>query len=113
MKVPYLRCGGSIRDQINRINFSNSMNSKALHMVTFGLLVIGGLNWGLTGIGMWLSMNLNIVNLILGSIPWLEALIYVLVGLSTIWVLVKHRTECKTCMGMSMASEGKPAMPAM
>jgi uncharacterized membrane protein YuzA (DUF378 family) len=62
----------------------------AVNMIAWILLVIGGLNWGLVGLGEWFGGgNWNVVNLILGSMSWLEALVYVLVGLSAIWLLVK------------------------
>lgn len=50
------------------------------------LLVIGGLNWGLVGLGYFLDTNLNVINLILGSIPVLENIVYVVVGLCAVWV---------------------------
>lgn len=64
---------------------------KYLHMTAFVLVVIGGLNWGLTALG-W-----NAVNFILGSVPQLESLVYVLVGLSALYLLFTHPRECKTC----------------
>ena len=60
------------------------------------LIVIGGLNWGLQGIGMLVGSNLNVVNLIFGSIPWLEAVIYVVVGLATLLKLFKKCGSCAT-----------------
>ena len=63
--------------------------------VGWWLVVIGGLNWGLTGLGMLVGTNLNVVNLILGKVSWLEAIIYLLVGLSTVMLLV----GCKACKG--------------
>lgn len=72
---------------------------KALHMVTFILVVVGGLNWGLVGLGGFMGANWNVVNMILGAWPQVEWAVYVLVGLSTIWVLVKHPKECRMCMG--------------
>ena len=59
------------------------------------LLLIGGLNWGLVGVGMLVGSNFNIVNLLLGSWPVVEAIIYVLVGLAAIVKLVGCR--CKKC----------------
>ncbi|MFA5247125.1 MAG: DUF378 domain-containing protein [Candidatus Micrarchaeia archaeon] len=53
----------------------------ALDMVASGLVIIGGLNWGLIGIA-----NVNIVQVLFGSIPMLVSAIYVLVGLSAIYV---------------------------
>ncbi|HRY91586.1 MAG TPA: DUF378 domain-containing protein [Candidatus Gracilibacteria bacterium] len=57
---------------------------KVLNIVTGVLLAIGGLNWGLVGLGSFLNTNLNVVNLLLGGIPVLENIIYLVVGLSAI-----------------------------
>lgn len=46
------------------------------------LAIVGGLNWGLVGIGAFAKMNLNLVNLIFGSIPTLESIVYIVVGLA-------------------------------
>jgi len=72
---------------------------KALHVIASILLWVGGLNWGLIGLSAFVSpgSNWNVVNLILGSWPQVEWLVYVLVGLSALWLLVKHRKECKVC----------------
>jgi len=45
------------------------------------LLIVGGLNWALY------SFGYNLVNMIFGSIPMLEQVVYVLVGLSALYVL--------------------------
>lgn len=55
------------------------------------LVIIGGINWGLVGLGMLMGSNWNLVNLIFGSIPVLEAIIYVLVGLAAVWMLLPRR----------------------
>jgi uncharacterized membrane protein YuzA (DUF378 family) len=71
---------------------------KALHMVAYILLWVGGLNWGLIGLsGLIGGGNWNVVNLLLGTWPMVEALIYVLVGLSALWLLITHRKHCKEC----------------
>ncbi|OGD88135.1 hypothetical protein A3J17_05065 [Candidatus Curtissbacteria bacterium RIFCSPLOWO2_02_FULL_40_11] len=67
--------------------------SKLVHMVTFALLVIGGLNLGLAA----LVQGLNIVNLILGSVPILERIFYILVGLSAVYIGATHMQDCKIC----------------
>lgn len=54
------------------------------------LSIIGGINWGLVGIGYFIKTNLNVVNLIFGSIPVLENIIYILVGLSALMVLARY-----------------------
>ena len=71
---------------------------KILHMIAFILLIVGGVNWGLVGLG-WLvnGSDWNVVHMILGSSATLEGIVYVLVGISAVWLLVTHRKECKTC----------------
>ncbi|KKT25369.1 MAG: hypothetical protein UW11_C0029G0020 [Parcubacteria group bacterium GW2011_GWA2_43_9b] len=55
---------------------------KILNWITFILVVIGGLNWGLIGIA-----DLNIVSSIFGE-GTLTGIIYDLVGLSAIYMLI-------------------------
>lgn len=55
-----------------------------LSQVTRILVVVGGVNWGLVGLGMLMGSDWNVINMILGSVPTLEAIVYVLVGLSAI-----------------------------
>lgn len=74
---------------------------KALHMIAFILVVIGGLNWGLIGLGGFAGADWNIVHLILGSWPSIEWIVYVLVGLSAIWLVVDHKKTCKMCSSSS------------
>lgn len=71
---------------------------KALHMIAFILLVIGGLNWGLYGIVGW-----DIGSLIGGMDSIAARIIYILVGLSALWIAIMHRKECKMCTASSMA----------
>lgn len=63
------------------------------------LLIVGGLNWGLVGIGMFAGINLNVVNLIVGNWPAVEAIVYLLVGVSA--VLSLFGCPCKTCKAPS------------
>lgn len=65
---------------------------KTIHMIAVILLIVGGLNWGLVGL-----FEYNLVGEILGSIMWLERLIYILVGLSAVYELATHRGNCKMC----------------
>lgn len=61
---------------------------KGLHKVTFILLVIGGLNWGLEvlgyGVGMWLPEGL-------------ATTIYLLVAVSALVEIFSHKGMCKCC----------------
>lgn len=62
---------------------------KALHKVTFVLLVIGGLNWGLQALG-W-----NPVDLYLPASVGM--VVYLLVGLSALYEAFTHKSSCKAC----------------
>lgn len=66
-----------------------------VHVVAFTLMAVGALNWGLVGL-----LNLNLVNMLFGSMPGLEQLVYVLVGLSAVYILATHKDDCKTCMSL-------------
>ena len=76
------------------------MHGKMLGKVSMFLLAIGGLNWGLTGLGGFMGSNLNAINLIFGSMPTLEWLIYLLVGLAAVYsfylILVQKECVCGT-----------------
>ncbi len=75
---------------------------KSVHMIAWILLIVGGLNWLLVGVGAFMGSNLNVVNLLLGSWPSVESLVYILVGLSAVYALFTHKGECRTCSsGMS------------
>ena len=65
---------------------------KALHMVAFVLLVVGGLNWGLVGL-----FQYNLVESLLGMGSGLTMLVYVLVGASALYIGLTHMGDCKTC----------------
>ena len=58
-----------------------------LSQVTRILVVVGGVNWGLVGLGMLMGADWNVVKMILGSIPSLEAIVYLLVGLSAVYIV--------------------------
>ncbi len=59
-----------------------------LHKVTFILLLVGGLNWGLEvlgyGVGNYLPANVT-------------TLVYVLVALSALYEIFSHKGLCKQC----------------
>jgi uncharacterized membrane protein YuzA (DUF378 family) len=65
---------------------------KALHMIAFILLVVGGLNWLLVGIFGW-----DVGELFGGMENIISRIIYVLVGLSAIYLLFTHKSDCKAC----------------
>lgn len=59
------------------------------------LLIVGGVNWGLYGVGMLMGSNWNVVNLLLGSWPTVEAIVYILVGVAAIMEI--FGCKCKKC----------------
>ena len=60
-------------------------------MVAFSLLVVGGLNWGLVAL-----LNLNLVETIFGGMG-LTNIVYILVGVSAIYIGATHMGDCKVC----------------
>lgn len=66
-----------------------------MHKIVKILVVIGGLNWGLVGMGMFMSKDLNVVHMIFSSMPAAEAAVYVLVGLAALSKL--FCCKCKKC----------------
>lgn len=58
------------------------MKLNVLDIIALVLVIIGGLNWLLV------AFNYNLVTIIFGSMPWFVTLIYVLVGLSAIYLAV-------------------------
>lgn len=68
-------------------------------MVSWILVIVGALNWGLYGLGGFMGSNWNLVNLILGSMPQIEWTVYLLVGLAGVYELIFHKSNCKWCSG--------------
>lgn len=65
---------------------------KSLHMVTYTLVSVGALNWGLVGL-----FKFNLVESIFASWPSLLTLVYVLVGASAVYEFATHMSNCKLC----------------
>jgi hypothetical protein len=61
------------------------------------LLLVGGLNWGLVGVGNFTDANWNLVNLIFGGAPTVENVVYLLVGLAALWAGWGMVAGCKDC----------------
>ena len=61
-------------------------------MVTWILLIVGGLNWLLFGLLGW-----DIGSLVGGMGSIVAKAIYVLVGLSAVYEIVAHKNNCKLC----------------
>lgn len=64
---------------------------KMLHMAAFLLVVVGALNWGLVGL-----FQYNLVESLLGGLG-LTNIVYILVGVSAVYIGVTHKSDCKAC----------------
>lgn len=82
----------------------------SVRMATKVLLIIGGLNWGLIGLGMLLDNSLNVVAMLLGKWPLAEAIVYLLVGVAAVMMLFgccckKCRELCGNCGDKGMGGD--------
>jgi uncharacterized protein len=68
---------------------------KAMHGLAFVLVIIGGLNWLLVGLFNW-----DIGMIFGGQGAGISKIIYVLVGLSAIYLIATHKKDCKHCEKM-------------
>jgi len=74
--------------------------NKNVHMATFLLLAVGGLNWLLTG----LFTNWDLASLI--SVNGARV-VYILIGLSAVYELATHKKHCSSC-GSGGSSQSAP-----
>lgn len=67
---------------------------KALHIAAYTVLWVGGINWGLVGL-----FDFNLVEVILGAIGLaaLVQIVYILVGVATVYIIATHMSDCKVC----------------
>ena len=72
------------------------------------LVVVGGVNWGLIGLGMLFGgADWNVVRMILGSVPMLEAIVYVLVGVAAVIMIFGCKCDkCKAACAACVADTG-------
>jgi len=62
-------------------------NLRILDFVALIVVIIGGLNWGLVGL-----FGFDLVQAILGSLPMLARLVYILVGIAALYTAVRSPT---------------------
>lgn len=67
-------------------------NEKMIHVIAFSLAMIGALNWGLVGL-----FGFNLVEALFGTGSMLTNLVYILVGVSAVYVFLTHKKDCKIC----------------
>lgn len=59
-----------------------------LSQVSRILVVVGGVNWGLVGLGqLFGGKDWNLVHLLVGMVPTVESLVYVLVGAAAVYMV--------------------------
>ncbi|MCX6781169.1 MAG: DUF378 domain-containing protein [Candidatus Magasanikbacteria bacterium] len=74
-----------------------------VHKTAALLVWVGALNWGLVG-----AFNFNLVNAIFGSMPTVERVIYILVGIAALAIPFKHACSmCKQCKMCDTKMEDK------
>ncbi len=59
---------------------ANKMKMNSMQMLSWALITVGALNWGLVGL-----LNINLVEMLLGSWPALVQIVYILVGLAGVY----------------------------
>lgn len=64
------------------IYFNDMKKMGTLGWIAFILVIVGGLNWGLVGI-----FNFDLVDAIFGGVMIVAKIIYILVGLSAVYML--------------------------
>ena len=82
----------SRRSILRKGNKNMHHSHKGLHMLTFTLLVIGGLNWLVLALFNW-----EVGQLFGGMDAVVSKVIYVLVGLSAVYEAFGHGHHCKEC----------------
>ena len=60
------------------------MKLRGIDFAAVVLVVVGGLNWGLVGL-----FRFDLVQAILGGIPFLARLVYVLVGIAAVYTAIR------------------------
>ncbi len=72
------------------------MQRKTIHMVTFILLVVGGLNWLLVGLLGW-DLVMAVTSFAGSSGPMIAKIVYIAVGASAVYEVATHKKDCRTC----------------
>jgi len=65
---------------------------KVIHGIAFVLVIIGGLNWLLVGLFNW-----DVGMIFGGQDVLISKIIYILVGLSAVYLVITHSKDCKHC----------------
>ena len=78
---------------------------KVVEQVAMILVLVGALNWGLVG-----ALNFNLVETLLGMGSMLSMVVYILVGVSALWVGYKYYMGDESCKSDSTPAAAAPSM---
>jgi len=82
------------------------MKHKPMCLITSLLVIIGGINWGLVGLGGFLDKDLNVIKMALGTWPMVLWIVYILVGLSAL-AMAFFFFKCSECCAYNSSCCGK------
>ena len=69
---------------------------KYLKTIAYIIVLLGAFNWGIYGL-----FDFDIIKFLLGAIPMLARIVYVLVGLSALYIVLNRYALC-TCLTCNM-----------
>ena len=69
----------------------NQQTKTRLTWASYILVLVGGLNWGLIGLGGFMGDHWNIINQVLGGMPQVEWLVYILIGFAAAYLAAMHK----------------------
>ena len=78
-----------------------------MHVIVKILVIVGGINWGIFGLGMLMQKDWNVVHMLLGFSPMIEGIVYLLVGIAAVMMIF----GCK-CHKCAVPAEGAPTTQA-
>ena len=72
---------------------------KVIHIVTFSLIIIGGVNWLILGVSGW-----DIGEIFGGQDEMASKVLYILIGLAAVYEISTHKSRCKECAAKGTAT---------
>ena len=78
-----------------------------MHVIVKILVIVGGINLGIFGLGMLMQKDWNVVHMLLGFSPMIEGIVYLLVGIAAVMMIF----GCK-CHKCAVPAEGAPTTQA-
>lgn len=73
--------------------------------IGYYLVLVGAINWGLAGLGYFITTNLNIVNMVFASMPSIEHAIYIIIGVAGVMTFMG--CKCKGCSACRAEATGE------